>query len=136
MPRLSAHEQNRKVRTSGAVCSESCTHGSNREGRGIISPLDSNHREGLGWRTNGGAEVSEVLRISTGGLPPADARDMRSHQQGVFWWAGGIGAEVLGVVGEAEAGLFGGVGRKIAECDRERIRDYRLNAMQFSYGLK
>ena len=34
-------EQTRKLRTSGAGCGESCTPGSNREGQGIISLLDS-----------------------------------------------------------------------------------------------
>lgn len=43
---------------------------------------------------------------------PADATDLRwlrratpTHQSGVFGWAGGVGAEVFGVVGEAESGL-------------------------------
>ncbi|MEH1785596.1 MAG: hypothetical protein V7L23_08390, partial [Nostoc sp.] len=30
-----------KLRTSGAVCSKSCKHGSNREVRGIIPAIDS-----------------------------------------------------------------------------------------------
>ncbi|WP_339376832.1 hypothetical protein [Nostoc sp. 106C] len=34
------------------------------------------HREDLGWRTNGGTEASEVLRVPSGGLP-AGAGDMR-----------------------------------------------------------
>jgi hypothetical protein len=72
------------------------------------------HREDLGWRTDPWAEASEVLRISTGGLP-ADADDLRSHFTGIFEWAGGIGAEVFGVVGEAEAGLFDPVGGKGVE---------------------
>jgi hypothetical protein len=45
----------------------------------------------------------------------------RSHavrlitSSGVFEWAGGIGAEVSGVVGETESGLFDDVGREIVE---------------------
>lgn len=42
----------------------------------------------------------------------AGAGDLRTHQPGVFEWAGGVGAEIFGVVGEAEAGLFDGFGRK------------------------
>ncbi len=56
-------------------------------------------------KTNGGAEAPEVLRIPSGGLS-ADADDLRSHQSGVFQWTGGIGTEVFGIFGEAEAGLF------------------------------
>jgi hypothetical protein len=68
MPRLSAHEQNRKVRTSGAVCSESCTHGSNREGRGIISPLDSTNRHnGSLWYTLNNSEASAITQTALTG---------------------------------------------------------------------
>ncbi|MEH2169625.1 MAG: hypothetical protein V7K41_23790 [Nostoc sp.] len=38
---LSAHEQERKLRTSGAGCTETRTSGSNREVRGIIPTIDS-----------------------------------------------------------------------------------------------
>ncbi len=76
------------------------------------------YREDLGRRTDGGAEASEVLRILAGGLS-ADAGDVRSHFTGVFEWAGGIGAEVFGVVGEAEAVLFDGVGGKGVEGARD-----------------
>ena len=41
LPRLYSHEQERKLRTSEAGCSESCTPRFNREGQGIISLLDS-----------------------------------------------------------------------------------------------
>ncbi|MEH2463537.1 hypothetical protein [Nostoc sp.] len=54
----------------------------------------------------------------------ADAGDMRSYQSGVFEWAGGIGAEVFGVVGETESGLFDGFGGKSIEL--VRIRSKRL----------
>ncbi|WP_339376055.1 hypothetical protein [Calothrix sp. NIES-2098] len=37
------------------------------------------------------------------------------HFTGVFEWAEGIGAEVFGIVGEAEAGLFDEFGRKGVE---------------------
>ncbi len=40
LPRLYSHEQERKLRTSGAGCGESRTPRSKWEGRGIISPLD------------------------------------------------------------------------------------------------
>ncbi|MBW4457729.1 MAG: hypothetical protein KME55_36680 [Nostoc indistinguendum CM1-VF10] len=51
-----------------------------------------------------------------------DAGDMRSHQSGVFEWAGGVGAEVFGDAGEAESGLFDGFGRESAES--LRVRNY------------
>ncbi|MHC0068037.1 hypothetical protein ACWATR_34985 [Nostoc sp. UIC 10890] len=41
----------------------------------------------------------------------------RSHQSGVFEWAGGVGAEVSGVVGEAEPGLFYRFGREAVGFD-------------------
>jgi len=41
VPRLHTHEQKRKLRTSEAGCSESCTPRFNREERGIIPAFDS-----------------------------------------------------------------------------------------------
>ncbi|WP_254921400.1 hypothetical protein [Nodularia sp. NIES-3585] len=41
-------------------------------------------------------------RINTGGV--------RSHQSCVFPYVEGFGAEVFGVAGEAQSGLFDGVG--------------------------
>ncbi|MEA5603246.1 hypothetical protein [Nostoc sp. UHCC 0252] len=43
----------------------------------------------------------------------ADAGDLRSHQSRVVQWAGGIGAEVFGVVGEAESSLSYCCGREV-----------------------
>lgn len=45
-----------------------------------------------------------------------DADNQRSRQSGVFEWARGVGAEVFGVAGEAESGLFDGVGGETFEC--------------------
>ncbi|MBD2498843.1 hypothetical protein [Nostoc sp. FACHB-280] len=45
----------------------------------------------------------------------AGAGRVRSHFTGVFEWTGGVGAEVFGVLGEAEAGLFDPVGRESVE---------------------
>ncbi|YAF99502.1 MAG: hypothetical protein AB3A66_29765 (plasmid) [Nodularia sp. CChRGM 3473] len=39
-----------------------------------------------------------------------------SHQWGVFNWARGVGAEVFGVAGEAQSGLFDGVGGESVGC--------------------
>jgi len=44
--------------------------------------------------------------------------DLQSHYTGVFEWAGGVGAEVFGVAGEAKSGLFDGFGRKSVEFAR------------------
>jgi putative transposase len=44
MPRLHPHEQKRKLRISGAGCGENRTPRSNREGRGLITSLDSTHK--------------------------------------------------------------------------------------------
>ncbi len=53
---------------------------------------------------------------------PADATYLRclrratpTHFTSVFQWAGGVGAEVFGVVGEGESGLFNYSGRKSVE---------------------
>ena len=43
MSRLPTHEQKRQLRVSEAECSESCTLGFHREGRGVIVSLDSTY---------------------------------------------------------------------------------------------
>ncbi|WP_375494859.1 hypothetical protein [uncultured Nostoc sp.] len=51
----------------------------------------------------------EIIQLPAPGVS-ADAGDLRSHQSGVFEWAGGVGAEVFGDAGEAESCLFDGFG--------------------------
>ena len=68
----------------------------------------------MAWRTHGWVAASEVLQLPTPGVS-ADAILERLHQSGVFEWAGGVGAEVSGVVGEAESCLFDWTGRESAE---------------------
>jgi hypothetical protein len=56
----------------------------------------------------------QILQLPACGVS-ADAGDLRSHESGVFEWAGGVGAEVFGIVGEAELTLFDSFGREIVE---------------------
>ncbi|WP_176726880.1 hypothetical protein [Nostoc sp. KVJ20] len=71
----------------------------------------------MAWRTHGWVAASEVLQLPTPGVS-ADAILERLHQSGVFEWAGGVGAEVSGVVGETESCLCDGFGRENAKSLR------------------
>ncbi|MBD2534571.1 hypothetical protein H6G97_35870 [Nostoc flagelliforme FACHB-838] len=75
------------------------------------------HCQNLGWRVRHWVAAPEVLQLPACGVS-ADEGDLRSHQSGIFEWAGGIGAEVFGIVRKAESGLFDSVGRKSAESLR------------------
>ncbi|BDI15011.1 hypothetical protein ANSO36C_08130 [Nostoc cf. commune SO-36] len=44
------------------------------------------------------------------------------HWSSVFGWAGGVGAEVFGIVGEAEAGLLDGFEGESVELVRVRMQ--------------
>ncbi|MEH2359158.1 hypothetical protein [Nostoc sp.] len=75
----------------------------------------------MGWRVHRCFAAPQILQLPACGVS-ADAGDLRClrratpmHQSGVFEWAGGVGAKVFGVAGEAEAGLFDWAGRESIE---------------------
>ncbi|OYQ64844.1 hypothetical protein B9G53_09845 [Pseudanabaena sp. SR411] len=82
MPRLSSHEQKRKLRISGAVCDENRTYGSNREGLGIIPYLDSTSElridYGAGYRVYFIQRGTQLIILLAGGDKRTQDQDIKT----------------------------------------------------------
>ncbi|MBE8989939.1 hypothetical protein [Nostoc sp. LEGE 12450] len=64
--------------------------------------------------TDGWVAAPEVLQLPACRMS-AGSGDLQSHQSSIFQCVGGVGAEVFGDAGEAEAGLFDSCRRQIIE---------------------